>query len=177
MGSGAPITGSSANLRRLVVSTILLVLLGVGCRNHGAKSKDAVAVDLIRLQLRRNNPSLPAQISLVPMKSVGSLPDSVRLRIPKMSGPGGPFNATDVSIFFDAPRRRLIFGGVSDQYCLVHYEYGGIAHGYRTVLFAIAGSQSTPLWAHAGGRYASLEEFAKETDADELTNEVNDAVF
>jgi len=59
----------------------------------------------------------------------------------------------------------------------VHYEYGGVAHGYLTVIFALSGNQSIPLWAHAGGRYTSLEQFAKETDRDELTNEVNEAVF
>ena len=95
-----------------------------------------------------------------------------------MSNPGGPFNATDVeAFFFDTPRRRLVFGGVSDQYCLVHYEYGGIAHGYMTVLFELSGSQSRPLWAHASDRYASLEQFVKEADAGELMNEVSDAVF
>jgi hypothetical protein len=93
-----------------------------------------------------------------------------------MSNPGGRFEATDVGPS-DAPRRRLIFGGVSDRYCLVHYEYGGIAHGYTTVLFAISGNQATALWAHAGGRYSDLKEFAKETNRDELSNEVNGIIF
>jgi hypothetical protein len=93
-----------------------------------------------------------------------------------MSNPGGPFEAGDVS-FFNTPRLRLVFGGISDRYCLVHYEYGGYAHGFKTVLFALSGNQSIPLWAHGGGRYASLAQFAKETDPDELTNVVNDAIF
>jgi hypothetical protein len=59
----------------------------------------------------------------------------------------------------------------------VHYEYGGIEHGYMTALFAISGSQSMPLWAHAGDKYSSLEQFAKETRKHALTNEVDDAVF
>jgi hypothetical protein len=33
------------------------------------------------------------------------------------------------------------------------------------------------LWVHGGGRYASLDQFVKESDPDELTNEVKDAVF
>ncbi len=166
----------SANLRRLIASAFLLPFLGIGCQSHGAKSKELVSVDLTRLKLRQNDTSLPAQISLVPIKSVQLLPVSVRSRIPKMSNPGGPFEAGDVSLF-NAPRRRLVFGGISDRYCLVHYEYGGIAHGYLTALFELSGNQSKPLWAHAGGRYASLGQFAKETDPDELTNEVNEAVF
>jgi hypothetical protein len=166
-----------ANLRRLVASAFLLSLLEISCRSHGAKSKELVSVDLTRLELRQNDASLPAQISLVPIKSVRLLPESVRSRIPKMPSPGGPFDAGDVSFFFDTPRRRLIFGGISDRYCLVHYEYGGIAHGFKTALFALSGNQSIPLWVHAGGRYASLDQFAKETDPDELTNEIKDAVF
>jgi len=166
-----------ANLRKLAASTFLLPLLGVSCQSHAAKSREVVSVDLTRLQLRQNDASLPAQISLGATKSVRSLPESVRSRIPKMSNPGGPFNDSDVSFLFDTPRRRLIFGGVSDRFCLVHYEYGGVAHGYLTVIFALSGNQSIPLWAHAGGRYTSLEQFAKETDRDELTNEVNEAVF
>jgi hypothetical protein len=39
------------------------------------------------------------------------------------------------------------------------------------------GNQSMLLWAHAGGRYSDLIEFAKETDPKELTNEMKDAVF
>jgi len=56
-----------------------------------------------------------------------------------MSNPEDRFEAGDVS-FFNLPRRRLVFGGISDRYCLVHYEYGGIAHGYLTALFELSGN-------------------------------------
>src|SRR6266853_2819473 len=98
-----------ANWRRLVASAFSLPLLGIACQSHGAKSKELVSVDLTRLELRQNDALLPAQISLVPIKSVRLLPESVRSRIPKISNPGGPFAAEDVSFFFDTPRRRLIF--------------------------------------------------------------------
>lgn len=165
-----------ANLRKLIAFTFLLPLLGGGCQEHRAKSNELVSLDLTRLKLGQNDTSLPAQISFVPIKSVQLLPESVRLRIPKMSNPGGPFDAGDVS-FFNTPRRRLVFGGISDRYCVVHYEYGGIAHGYMTALFEVSGNQSKPLWAHAGSRYDSLEQFAKEIDPHELTNGVDDAIF
>src|SRR5712691_3461407 len=145
---------------RLVASAFLLPLLGIGCDSHSEKSREVVSFDLTKLQLHQNDKSSPKQISLISVVSVSSLPESFRSRIPKMSNPGGRFAAGDVSVF-DTPRRRLVFGGISDRYCLVHYEYGGIAHGYRTALFDLSGSPSKPLWAHAGGRYASLEQFAK----------------
>jgi hypothetical protein len=129
-----------ANPRRLVASTFLLPLLGIGCQSHGSKSKEFVSVDLTRLKLRQNDASLPARISLIPIKIVLLLPESGRSRIPKVSNPGGSFDAGDVSFFLDIPRRRFIFGGISDQYCLVHYEYGDIAHGYLTAIFALSGN-------------------------------------
>jgi hypothetical protein len=175
---GVPMTGwLCANLRRLAASAFLLPLLGTGCQSHGAKSEELVSVDLTRLKLNQNDTSLPAQISLVPIKSVRLLPESVRSRIPKMSNPGGRFAATDVVILPGTPTRRLVFGGISAQYCLVHYEYGGYAHGFQTVLFALSDNQSVPLWAHAGDKYSSLEQFARETNKHALTNEVDDAVF
>src|SRR5260370_35428637 len=148
-----------ANVRTLIVCAFLLPLLGIGCQSHGAKSKELVSVDVTRLKLRQSDTSLPAQVSLVPIKSVQLLPESVRSLIPKMSNPGGPFEAGDVS-FFNTPRRRLVFGGISDRYCLVHYEYGGIAHGYLTALFELSGNRPKPLWAHAGGRYPSPDQVA-----------------
>jgi hypothetical protein len=72
-------------LRGLIAFAFLLPLLGIGCQSHGAKSKELVSVDLTRLKLHQSGTSLPAQISLVPIKSVRLLPESVRSRIPKMS--------------------------------------------------------------------------------------------
>ena len=92
-----------ANLLMLVASAFLLALLEIGCQSHGEKSKELVSVVLTRLELRQNDASLPAQISLVPIKSVRLLPESVRSRIPKMSNPGGPFDAGDVSLFSTLP--------------------------------------------------------------------------
>jgi hypothetical protein len=161
---------------RIVVACIFLVapLPAVSCRH--SQSTEPVSIDLTKLHVQNDSSQL-TQISLTPIKVVQFLPESVKSRIPKMSNPGGPFNASDVSGFFDTPRRRLIFGGISDRYCLVHYEYGGIAHGHKMALFEISGNQSMLLWAHAGGRYSDLIEFAKETDPKELTNEMKDAVF
>ena len=164
---------------RILVVCLFLVtpVIAVGCRGRDPQpqSVESVTIDLTRLGVQ-NDSSQPAQIPLLPTRSVQSLPESVRSRIPKMSNPGGRFNATDVGPF-DAPRRRLIFGGISDRYCLVHYEYGGIAHGYMTALFAISGNQSMPVWAHPGGRYSDLKQFAKETNPHELTNWVNRIIF
>lgn len=157
---------------RLARSVILLSLLGLGCQSQ------VVSIDMRKLHLHQNDgTSLPEQISLMPVASVGSLPKSVRSRIPEMSNPGGSFDATDVVILPGTPARRLVFGGISDRYCLVHYEYGGIAHGYTTALFALSGNQSIPLWVHSGGRYESLDQFAKEADRHKLTNEVDDAIL
>ena len=181
-----------ATLPTLVVFVFLLLQLGVGCGDHGAKSREIVSVDLTRLLARQDScacsrkaksnstywddPSSPPQIALAPIDSVRSIPESVRSLIPKMSNPRGPFNPGCVSLFFDTPQRRLIFGGGSERYCLVHYEYGGDAHGYKTALFAISGNQAMPLWfMQAAGMPAW--KLAGETDPDQLTNEVDCAIF
>jgi hypothetical protein len=57
----------------------------------------------------------------------------------------------------------------------VHYEYGGIAHGYQVAVFELSANNAAAVWVHAGRRYASLVDFANESAADELTNEVNGA--
>src|SRR5262245_12709967 len=107
---------------RLIAFALLFSLVAVGWRSHAIRSRKAVCLDLTRLQLHQDDPSSPQLISLMAIKSVRSIPKSVRSHIPEMSNPGGPFNAGCLVLFFDTPRRRLIFGGVSDQYVLLHYE-------------------------------------------------------
>src|SRR5262245_7866008 len=45
----------SANWRRLVACVIFLAVLGCGCRSHGPKSREAVTVDLSKLQLQNDS--------------------------------------------------------------------------------------------------------------------------
>ena len=49
--------------------------------------------------------------------------------------PGAAFQATDVVVNPQLPRRRLIAAGCTIEYCLVYYERGGIAHTWYVALF------------------------------------------
>jgi hypothetical protein len=48
-----------------------------------------------------------------------------------------------------------------------------MAHGYQVAVFELSANNASPVWVHSGRRYASLVDFANESAADELTNEVN----
>jgi len=113
-------TGTRTNdMRREVTvfsALFLLAVPGDGCDQRSEESTKVVAVDLTRLHLGETNTPLPSQILLLPVRSVRALPESVMSRFPEMSSAGGPFAAGDS--VFDDPDRRLIFGGISDQFCL-----------------------------------------------------------
>jgi hypothetical protein len=52
----------------------------------------------------------------------------------KMADPGQKWNATDSIIDSTLPGKRLIWAGIGNGYCVVHYERGGIAHTYHIVV-------------------------------------------
>jgi len=54
------------------------------------------------------------------------------------------------------PRRRLLVAGISSDYCLVNYEYGGIAHGYLLILFSLGANEAKPVWIGGSGKIKDL---------------------
>ncbi len=100
---------------------------------------------------------------------VGELPPSVLAAMAehtkqhpfRMANPGEEFQATDVIMKPDLPVRRLVFAGVSDGYCVMHYEIGGIAHLWWVVLLRLSGKEAAkPVWAARAekwGGFPSLE--------------------
>jgi hypothetical protein len=75
-----------------------------------------------------------------------------------MANPGEKWQATDVILEKDLPWRRLIFAGVSDDYCLLHYERGGIAHSFHLMLFRRDGGEWRMVWSAASGQMAQLSD-------------------
>lgn len=64
-----------------------------------------------------------------------------------MANPGKRFLATDVISDSNLPRKRLIFAGVLDDKCFVHYERGGIALANILAFFRLTSKESMePLW-------------------------------
>ena len=64
----------------------------------------------------------------------------------KIANPGEKFQVTDVIYEEGLPFRRLIFGGISKDYCLIHYERGGRAHSYKVILFKLSAKGADFLW-------------------------------
>ena len=65
---------------------------------------------------------------------------------PLMANPGKKFEAGDVITDASIPRKRLLFAGVSNAKCLVHYEQGGIGHSYVLALFRLTHDGMEPVW-------------------------------
>jgi hypothetical protein len=63
-----------------------------------------------------------------------------------LAEPGGKFEATDVITNERLPRQRLIFAGLSQKYCIVHYERGGIALSPVVAFFDISNHDAKVLW-------------------------------
>jgi hypothetical protein len=62
-----------------------------------------------------------------------------------MADSGAPWEAGCVGDG-SLPRERLILGGVSKNFAFVHYEYGGIGHGYRIEVYRVRPSGWQPAW-------------------------------
>ena len=141
----------------------------------------SVRIDLRKFLGQEGGREQSQYIWLKPVGTVVDLPKSVKARIGRrIVDPGGPFNKGDVNFFdrlFGTADRRLLFAGVSDKYCLMHYEYGGIAYGYRVVIFELSKNGAVPIWSHAGRQYANLADFADESDPDALENQVENAIL
>jgi hypothetical protein len=75
-----------------------------------------------------------------------------------MANPGKRFNATDVIYDSSVPRKRLIFAGVSQDKCFVHYEQGGISHSYLVALFKVNSTKLEPVWKGYCGAAKNLED-------------------
>lgn len=84
-------------------------------------------------------------------------------RSSQMADPGGNWQATDVISESGLPPRRLIFAGLSDRYCVLHFERGGRGHSYHLALFRLTGESAQLVWSAAIG--GPLRDIAKVPDA------------
>jgi hypothetical protein len=64
-----------------------------------------------------------------------------------MANPGKRFEVGDAILDSSVPRERLIFAGVLDAKCFVHYEQGGRGHSYIIAFFSMApADRMRPVW-------------------------------
>lgn len=72
----------------------------------------------------------------------------------ELANPGQPYQATDViGMAPRLPSRRLLFGGVSSDRCVLFYEVGGFAPYRSVVVMDRRGSgPAIPVWGGSGGK-------------------------
>jgi len=87
-----------------------------------------------------------------------------------MADPGRPFLISCIVTDPELPVRRLVFAGISPDYCFIHYELGGINYGWHVVLFRLAGNgKANFIWgATCGQAFPSLEQLRKGLQAQQL---------
>jgi hypothetical protein len=73
----------------------------------------------------------------------------------EMADPGRDFQLTDVITQEGLPRRRLIFAGISEKNCFLHYEMGGRGHSNYVVYFSRGPSGATFMWGESLTKRAS----------------------
>jgi hypothetical protein len=109
---------------------------------------------------------------------VSAIPEHVLKRLKEMTKsegvlfaePGADYQVTDAILNTDLPGRRLLFAGVSKEYCFIHYEKGGIAHTYYVILFRISNDGATFEWgARSHHEFNDLGELKKAIAANRLS--------
>lgn len=70
-----------------------------------------------------------------------------------LANPGAEWQATDVIVTPRLPTRRLIFAACDAQFCIVHYEKGGIAHSMHLLAFQRSGDAFKTVWHAVGFGY------------------------
>jgi hypothetical protein len=101
------------------------------------------------------------------IRRVEDLPQPVLIAFTEQGGsrllianPGTNFQATDVVVNASVPSKRLIFAGVSDNKCFVHYEQGGIARSYVLAFFTLTSADKMKaVWqGYCGGAAADIQD-------------------
>jgi hypothetical protein len=73
-----------------------------------------------------------------------------------MADPGRQFEAGDVIYDASIPRKRLIFAGIQNQKCFLHFEQGGRGHSFLLVFFRLGSANGTkPVWVSYCNRPAT----------------------
>jgi hypothetical protein len=82
----------------------------------------------------------------------------------KLADPGQNWNATDAVTDPTLPWKRLIWAAVGGDYCVVHYERGGIDHSFHILVAKLPKGDAKPkvIWSGVG---SPLKDYAAFLDA------------
>ena len=94
--------------------------------------------------------------------STGDLPPTiVALCGDKLAEPGQNWNATDAITDPTLPAKRRIWAAIGDDYYVVHYERGGIAHTFHVLVAKLTKGEPKPkaVWSAVGGPFKDYAAF------------------
>jgi hypothetical protein len=86
---------------------------------------------------------IPSSVLSAASKARG--PDSAAAPL-ELAEPGAEFQATDVIDNPKLPGRRFDAGYASDDYFIMRYEVGGIAHTFHVAVFRLSGKNASFVW-------------------------------
>jgi len=141
------------------ISAVLLAIVGMGIirtsKDHPAPLGQARPIhfvpdevtEAVRQQFIDRDFTIVKDVKALPSVILDALTEQGGSRL-VIANPGEKFEATDLILDPSLPRRRLIFAGVSNDRCFIHYERGGRGHSYILVFFILDSTSATkPLWS------------------------------
>lgn len=93
----------------------------------------------------------------------------------KLAEPGQNWNATDVITDPTLPGKRLIWAAIGGEYCVVHYERGGIAHSFHILVAKVTKNDSKPtmVWRAVGHQLKDYQAFLEALRTGKLDDRLN----
>ena len=151
--------------RSVLLSASFLVVFPTACKRDISPPAGDVSINLVGL-IDSDQTQRFAEVH-----SVELLPPAVKKWFTAgLADTGKEFRDTDRSDS-KLPQRRLLVAGVSPQYCIVHYERGGFAHGYVVVLFSIMNEKVDPLWTASSLKMSVLADVKSTLESGKLAKE------
>lgn len=137
--------GSSAFMRRLAIVLMAAAAAQSLCHAEITKLRPEdrkVIQDASRFHEVRATTNLPPSVVSLCADGRG-----------KIAEPGQKWRVTDVITDDTLPRKRLIWAATDSDYYVVHYESGGIGHGYHVLVARfLQGNTKAELVWHAVGK-------------------------
>ncbi|WP_157971356.1 hypothetical protein [Dyella sp. C9] len=147
---------------------VAMALVSSSCASQSDDPRRDGSVHLSAKESRRPASDEGAKLlseNFIEITNVDAIPESCQRAFAEatreptysLANPSEPYQATDViSSGPRLPWRRLVYGGVSSDRCVIYYEVGGIAKHYAVLVF----DRSTPkvakcVWGGAGGKNVS----------------------
>ena len=114
-----------------------------------------------RAHLANDKFRIVTKVAELPKAVVDAFAEHTKQNPFRMANPGEEFQATDDIGKPNLPVRRLVFAGVSDGYCVVQYEIGGVAHLWWVVLFRLSkDGPAAPVWAAHAQKWGGFADLA-----------------